>query len=550
MKKSPLQIARTWYMPKMPTAFQGGMVLVEGEKTQSVADHEEIRELFPQTYGLPLITFQSGKTPEYPQVKVAVILSGGQAPGGHNVIAGMYDGLKRLNPANELIGFIGGPSGLVEGKYLELTKEVVDEYRNTGGFDIIGSGRTKLESEEQFDGAIKTCRELGINAVVIIGGDDSNTNACVLAEYFKQKITGIQVIGCPKTIDGDLKNDMIEASFGFDTACKVYSELIGNIQRDANSARKYWHFIRLMGRSASHIALECALMSQPNMTIISEEVEAKNQTLSEVVDDIVRVVVERANAGKNFGTILIPEGLIEFIPAMKSLITELNELLANNDEFNQMSTDTEKREYVKGALSKESLETFVSLPAGIARQLTLDRDPHGNVQVSLIETEKLLIEMVSRRLAQLKGEGVYKGKFAGIGHFFGYEGRCALPSNFDADYTYALGFTSSVLIAANKTGYMASVRNLTAPASEWIAGGVPITMMMNMERRNGKMKPVIQKALVDLNGEPFKYLEANRSEWANIHTSFVYPGPVQYFGPSEVCDQPTRTLLLEHGKRI
>lgn len=550
MKKSPLQIARTWYMPKMPTAFQGGMVLVEGEKTQSVADQEEIRDLFPQTYGLPLITFQSGKTPEYPQVKVGVILSGGQAPGGHNVIAGMYDGLKRLNPANELIGFIGGPSGLVEGKYLELTKEVVDEYRNTGGFDIIGSGRTKLESEEQFDAAIKTCKELGVNAVVIIGGDDSNTNACVLAEYFKQKITGIQVIGCPKTIDGDLKNDMIEASFGFDTACKVYSELIGNIQRDANSARKYWHFIRLMGRSASHIALECALMSQPNITIISEEVEAKNQTLNEVVDDIVRVVVERANAGKNFGTILIPEGLIEFIPAMKSLITELNELLANNDEFNQMSTDTEKREYVKGALSKESLETFVSLPAGIARQLTLDRDPHGNVQVSLIETEKLLIEMVSRRLAQLKGEGVYKGKFAGIGHFFGYEGRCALPSNFDADYTYALGFTSSVLIAANKTGYMASVRNLTAPASEWIAGGVPITMMMNMERRNGKMKPVIQKALVDLNGEPFKYLEANRSEWANIHTSFVYPGPVQYFGPSEVCDQPTRTLLLEHGKRI
>lgn len=550
MKKSPLQIARTWYMPKMPTAFQGGMVLVEGEKTQSVADQEEIRDLFPQTYGLPLITFQSGKTPEYPQVKVGVILSGGQAPGGHNVIAGMYDGLKRLNPTNELIGFIGGPSGLVEGKYLELTKEVVDEYRNTGGFDIIGSGRTKLETEEQFDAAIKTCKELGVNAVVIIGGDDSNTNACVLAEYFKQKITGIQVIGCPKTIDGDLKNNMIEASFGFDTACKVYSELIGNIQRDANSARKYWHFIRLMGRSASHIALECALMSQPNMTIISEEIEAKNQTLNEVVDDIVRVVVERANAGKNFGTILIPEGLIEFIPAMKSLITELNELLANNDEFNQMSTDTEKREYVKGALSKESLETFVSLPAGIARQLTLDRDPHGNVQVSLIETEKLLIEMVSRRLAQLKGEGVYKGKFAGIGHFFGYEGRCALPSNFDADYTYALGFTSSVLIAANKTGYMASVRNLTAPASEWIAGGVPITMMMNMERRNGKMKPVIQKALVDLNGEPFKYLEANRSEWANIHTSFVYPGPVQYFGPSEVCDQPTRTLLLEHGKRI
>ena len=550
MKKSPLQIARAWYMPKLPAAFQGGIVLKEGQATESVADQADIRKLFPNTYGMPLITFEQGKTPEYPSVSVGVILSGGQAPGGHNVIAGLYDGLKRLNPANRLFGFLGGPSGLVDHKYLELTKDIVDEYRNTGGFDIIGSGRTKLETTEQFDKGIEICKQLGINAIVIIGGDDSNTNACVLAEYYKQKITGIQVIGCPKTIDGDLKNEMIETSFGFDTACKVYSELIGNIQRDANSAKKYWHFIRLMGRSASHIALECALMSQPNICIISEEVEAKKLTLADIVDNIARVIVERASAGINFGTILIPEGLIEFIPAMKHLIAELNDLLAHNEEFVSMGTHDEKREYIKSSLSSDCLETFRSLPVGIARQLTLDRDPHGNVQVSLIETEKLLIEMVAKRLAQLKAEGIYKGKFSGLGHFFGYEGRCAIPSNFDADYTYSLGFTASILIAAGKTGYMASVRNLTAPASEWIAGGVPITMLMNMERRHGEMKPVIQKALVDLNGEPFRYLVEHRQEWANTNLSFVYPGPIQYFGPSEVCDQPTRTLMLEHGKEI
>ena len=550
MKKSPLQIARAWYMPKLPSAFQGGIELKEGDATESVADQEEIKKLFPNTYGMPLITFEPGKTPEYPSVSVGVILSGGQAPGGHNVIAGLYDGLKRLNPANRLFGFLGGPSGLVDHKYLELTKDIIDEYRNTGGFDIIGSGRTKLETPEQFDKGIEVCKELDINAVVIIGGDDSNTNACVLAEYYKQKDCGIQVIGCPKTIDGDLKNEMIETSFGFDTACKVYSELIGNIQRDANSAKKYWHFIRLMGRSASHIALECALMSQPNICIISEEVEAKKMTLAGIVDDIARTIVERANAGINFGTILIPEGLIEFIPAMKHLIAELNELLAHNEEFVSMGSDAEKREYIKCSLTPDSLATFRSLPAGIARQLTLDRDPHGNVQVSLIETEKLLIEMVAKRLAQLKAEGSYKGKFSAIGHFFGYEGRCAIPSNFDADYTYSLGFTASILIAAGKTGYMASVRNLTAPASEWIAGGVPITMLMNMERRHGEMKPVIQKALVDLNGAPFRFLEQHRQEWANTNLSFVYPGPIQYFGPSEVCDQPTRTLMLEHNKEI
>ncbi len=545
MVKSPLQLARATYQPKLPAALLGNVVLKEGAATESVADQADIKELFPNTYGMPLITFEQGEAKEYPVVGVGVILSGGQAPGGHNVIAGLYDGLKKLNPNNKLYGFLGGPSGLVDHEYIELTKEIVDEYRNTGGFDIIGSGRTKLEETEQYDKGEAICKQLGINAIVVIGGDDSNTNACVLAEYYKQKGSGIQVIGCPKTIDGDLKNEMIETSFGFDTACKVYSELIGNIQRDANSAKKYWHFIRLMGRSASHITLECALQSQPNICIVSEEVEAKGMTLNDVVEDIVKVVVNRANHGLNFGTILIPEGLIEFMPAMKKLIGELNDLLAHNDDFNALNGDEEKREYVKSMLSADSCEVYRSLPKAIARQLTLDRDPHGNVQVSLIETEKLLIEMVAKRLVQLKAEGKFKGKFAAINHFFGYEGRCAIPSNFDADYTYSLGYTASVLISEGKTGYMSSVRNLTAPAAEWIAGGVPITMMMNMERRHGKMKPVIQKALVLLDGAPFKFFAANREDWADEKQSYVYPGPVQYYGPTEVCDMPTKTLQLE-----
>jgi pyrophosphate--fructose-6-phosphate 1-phosphotransferase len=548
MKKSALQIARASYQPKLPASLKGGVVLTEGAMTQSVADQDAIKELFPNTYGMPIVKFEAGAVKSYPTVNVGVILSGGQAPGGHNVIAGLFDGLKKLNPNNKLYGFLGGPSGLIDHKYVELTAEIVDEYRNTGGFDIIGSGRTKLEEPAQFDSGIEICKKLGVNAVVVIGGDDSNTNACVLAEYYAQKKAGIQVIGCPKTIDGDLKNEMIETSFGFDTACKVYSELIGNIQRDANSAKKYYHFIRLMGRSASHITLECALQSQPNICIVSEEVEAKNMTLNDVVEEIVKVVVDRAKSGLNFGTILIPEGLIEFIPAMKKLIAELNDLLAHNDEFNALNTDDEKRQYVKGKLSPDSREVYRSLPKGIARQLTLDRDPHGNVQVSLVETEKLLIEMVAKRLATMKAEGTYAGKFSAINHFFGYEGRCAIPSNFDADYCYSLGYTASVLISEGKTGYMSSVRNLTAPAAEWIAGGVPITMMMNMERRHGAMKPVIQKALVRLDGQPFKYFEAHRADWADANTSYIYPGPIQYYGPTEVCDQPTKTLQLEHHK--
>jgi len=546
MTKSALQIARAAYQPKLPKALKGAVKVQEGAPTQSVADQEAIKALFPNTYGMPMIQFVEGEATAFPAINVGVILSGGQAPGGHNVISGLFDGIKALNKDSRLFGFILGPGGLVDHNYKELTADIIDEYRNTGGFDIIGSGRTKLEKEDQFEKGLEIIKELGIKALVIIGGDDSNTNACVLAEYYAAKKCGVQVIGCPKTIDGDLKNEMIETSFGFDTACKVYSEVIGNIQRDCNSSRKYWHFIKLMGRSASHIALECALQTQPNICIVSEEVEAKNMSLDDVVTYIAQAVANRAAQGNNFGTVLIPEGLIEFIPAMKKLIAELNDLLAEGSEF-AMIKKSAQREWVISKLSQENAAIYASLPEGVARQLTLDRDPHGNVQVSLIETEKLLSDMVAVKLAQWKEEGKFVGKFAAQHHFFGYEGRCAAPSNYDADYCYALGYTASMLIANGKTGYMSSVRNTTAPAEEWIAGGVPITMMMNMERRHGEMKPVIQKALVKLDGAPFKAFAAKRDEWA-IETAYVYPGPIQYFGPTEVCDQPTKTLALEQGK--
>ena len=547
MTKSALQIARAAYQPKLPKALTGAVAVKEGEATQSVADQEAIKKLFPNTYGMPLIQFVEGQAQNTAEMNVGVILSGGQAPGGHNVISGLFDGIKKLNPNNKLYGFILGPGGLVDHNYKELTADIIDEYRNTGGFDIIGSGRTKLEKEEQFEKGYEILKELGIKALVIIGGDDSNTNACVLAEYYAAKNYGVQVIGCPKTIDGDLKNEMIETSFGFDTACKTYSEVIGNIERDCNSARKYWHFIKLMGRSASHIALECALQTQPNICIISEEVEAKNMSLDDVVTYIAQAVANRAAEGNNFGIVLIPEGLIEFIPAMKALIAELNDFLAaNGEEFNKIEPN-KQREYIISKLSAENSAIYASLPEGVARQLSLDRDPHGNVQVSLIETEKLLSEMVGKKLAAWKAEGKFVGKFSAQHHFFGYEGRCAAPSNFDADYCYSLGYTASLLIASGKTGYMSSVRNTTAPAAEWIAGGVPITMMMNMERRHGEMKPVIQKALVRLDGAPFKAFAAQREAWAK-ETAYVYPGPIQYFGPTEVCDQPTKTLQLEQAK--
>ena len=507
MEKSALQIARSAYQPKLPKALQGAVKIKEGKATQSVGDQEEIKKLFPNTYGMPIVEFEPATEANTKKMNVGIILSGGQAPGGHNVITGLFDQIKKLNPENRLYGFILGPGGLVDHNYMELTPEIIDEYRNTGGFDMIGSGRTKLEKVDQFEKGLEIIRELDIKAIVIIGGDDSNTNACVLAEYYAAKNYGVQVIGCPKTIDGDLKNDQIETSFGFDTACKTYSELIGNIERDCNSARKYWHFIKVMGRSASHIALECALQTQPNICLISEEIEQKGMSLDDIVDYIANAVCQRAADGNNFGTVIIPEGVIEFIPAIKKL----------------------------------------SLPTGVARQLALDRDPHGNVQVSLIETEKLLSTMVAQKLEKMKKEGKYTGKFSAQHHFFGYEGRCAAPSNFDADYCYALGTSAAQLIANGKTGYMAIVKNTTAPAEQWIAGGVPITMMMNMEKRAGEMKPVIRKALVELDGAPFKEFAAHREEWAR-KTAYVYPGPIQYWGPTEVCDQPTKTLALEQGK--
>ncbi|MBQ3634172.1 MAG: diphosphate--fructose-6-phosphate 1-phosphotransferase [Bacteroidales bacterium] len=546
MTKSALQTERSTYAPKVPATIAGGTTLKEGKATESVADQAEIKKLFPNTYGMPIVTFEKGSAAVKGEaINVGVILSGGQAPGGHNVISGIFDGIKAINKDSKLYGFLGGPSGLVDHKYIELTDKIVDEYRNTGGFDIIGSGRTKLEETEQFDKGLEICKKLNIKALVIIGGDDSNTNACVLAEYYLAKKSGVQVIGCPKTIDGDLKNEMIETSFGFDTATKVYSEVIGNIERDANSAKKYWHFIKLMGRSASHVTLECALQTQPNITLIGEEVEAKNQTLDDIVTYIAKVVAARADKGLNFGTVLVPEGLIEFIPAIKKLIAELNDMLAANQaEFDKVADDA-KIDYVVAHLSAANAAIFKSLPAGVSRQLALERDPHGNVQVSLIETEQLLADMVGKKLAEWKKEGKFKGKFATQHHFFGYEGRCAAPSNFDADYCYSLGRVAALLIASGKTGYMSSVRNTVKPASEWLAGGIPITAMMNMEKRNGKMKPVIQKALVKLDGGPFKFFASKRDEWA-IETAYVYPGPIQYWGPASVADRPSKTLELEH----
>ena len=523
--------------------MQGSVSVREGAPTQSVSDQEEIKKLFPNTYGLPLVEFVPGESHKNVAMNVGVILSGGQAPGGHNVISGLFDGIKKLNPANRLYGFLLGPGGLVDHKYMELTADVIDDYRNTGGFDMIGSGRTKLEETAQFESGLQILRKLDIKALVIIGGDDSNTNACVLAEYYAAHKSGIQVIGCPKTIDGDLKNEQIETSFGFDTACKTYSEVIGNIERDANSAKKYWHFIKLMGRSASHIALECALETQPNICLISEEIQEKGLTLDDIVTDIANVVAQRAADGNNFGTVLIPEGLIEFIPSIERLICELNDVLSSKKYTDAQPSD--RIDWLLQNLSAENASTLASLPRSFADQLTGERDPHGNVQVSLIETEKLLSSMVGQKLQAMKVAGKYVGKFAAQHHFFGYEGRCAAPSNFDADYCYSLGVSASQLVANGKTGYMAIVKNTTKPAAEWVAGGVPITMMLNMEKRKGVMKPVIKKALVDLNGKPFKTFASQREEWKK-NTCFVYPGPIQYFGPSEVADRTTVTLQLEH----
>ncbi len=553
---SPLQIERLKYQPKLPECLQKGinsLELIEGSETESVRDQEQIKALFKNTYGKPVVTFKNSISLNASDVKnVGVILSGGQAPGGHNVIAGLYDALKQANPANKLYGFLGGPSGIIDGKYVEFNDEFINQYRNTGGFDIIGSGRTKLETEEQFQKSLNVCKKLGISAVVIIGGDDSNTNAALLAEWFVKNNTGIQVIGCPKTIDGDLKNEQIEISFGFDTATKTYAELIGNIQRDANSAKKYWHFIKIMGRSASHVALEAALQTQPNITLISEEVEEKKMSLESIINYMCDIIVKRADMGKNFGIAIIPEGLIEFIPEMKSMIANLNDIMASlesDPDFVNATTIRDKFDIVENRLDEANAKVYNSLPILIKGQLLADRDPHGNVQVSKIETEKLLIEMIETRLAELRSQGDYIGKFSAQSHFFGYEGRCAFPSNFDADYCYSLGYNAFALINFGLTGYLSSVRNLTAPASEWVAGGVPLTMMMNMEKRHGEMKPVIQKALVKLDGPVFKQLEENREDWA-MNDRYLFPGAIQYFGPSCVCDITTCTLQLERAKSL
>ena len=553
MNISPLQKARYEYKPKLPGMLRNGIEKIcvkVGEPTQSAADQDKIQALFPNTYGKNEITFVEGQnTAEHKKMVVGVILSGGQAPGGHNVICGLYDALKAANPENVLIGFKGGPSGLIDDDYVVMTDEFIDAYRNTGGFDIIGSGRTKLETVEQFKVVTEVCRKHGVTAIVIIGGDDSNTNAAVLAEYMAANNTGISVIGCPKTIDGDLKNEDIEISFGFDTATKTYSELISNIERDCNSAKKYWHFIKVMGRSASHVALECALETQPNICLIGEEVAAKKQSLSEIADQIADAVEARGNKRENFGVVIIPEGIVEFVPEFSALIAEINELLAGEktQEFNALGSWEEKYAFIEKGLSAKAMEVFAILPVGIQQQLFLERDPHGNVQVSLIESEKLFAALVKDKLAQRKAAGTYKGKFSTQTHFFGYEGRCAFPSNFDSDYCYALGYNACMLIAYGYTGYLSKVSNLSAPAEQWIAGGMPITKMMNIERRNGQDKPVIKKALVELDGGPFKYFEAHRDEWA-VNTCYQYTGAIQYYGPSEVCDVTTKTLALEHQK--
>ena len=553
MNISPLQTARYEYAPKLPGMLRNGIAdicVCEGTETQSVADQEKIKALFPNTYGKKEITFQKGQnTSEAKKQIVGVILSGGQAPGGHNVICGLYDALKATNPENVLFGFKNGPIGLIEDNYLIFDDAYINEYRNTGGFDIIGSGRTKLETQEQFAIVAEVCKKHGITALVIIGGDDSNTNAAVLAEYFAANNCGVQVIGCPKTIDGDLKNEDIECSFGFDTATKTYAEIIGNIERDSNSAKKYWHFVKVMGRSASHVALECALKTQPNICLISEEVEAKKMSLSNLADYIADSVEKRAANGENFGVAIIPEGVVEFVPEFKVLIHEINELLAGSkaDAFNALPSWEEKYAFIENGLTKESMEVFAILPQTIQQQLFLERDPHGNVQVSLIESEKLFSALVADKLAARKAAGTYTGKFNALHHFLGYEGRCAFPSNFDADYCYSLGYNAFMLIQYGYNGYLSKVSNLSAPASEWVAGGMPITKMMNVERRHGEDKPVIRKALVELEGAPFKYFEARRDAWA-VETSFVYPGAIQYYGPTEVCDITTVTLALEQAK--
>lgn len=546
-----MQRLRYNYTPQIPDILKQPSSKIKiniGKKVKPQSNEKEIAEIFPYTYGAPTVEFIKGKSIiDTKPKRFGVILSGGQAPGGHNVIAGLFDSLKKDNPASKLYGFLSGPQGLINGQYIELKQKRIDEYRNTGGFDIIGSGRTKVETDEQVAKSIEVVRKLKLDALIVIGGDDSNTNAAFLAKYFLAANLPTKVIGVPKTIDGDLKNEYIETSFGFDTATKLYSELIGNICRDVNSAHQYWHFIKLMGRSASHITLECALKTQPNVCLISEEVAAKKMTLSEICNSIADIVLQRAKKGVEYGIVLIPEGVIEFIPEMKSLIGEINDLMGlHASTFEQLSTALERREWLSKKLSEPSHKLFHSLPDSIASQLVMDRDPHGNVQVSRIESEKLFIHFVTKRVAELTKPGIFKKGFVPMAHFFGYEGRSAFPSNFDSDYCYTLGITSYLLALHGYTGYIATVQNLTDERKYWKPCGIPLAAMMNMERRKGKLVPVIKKALVDLNGKPFKEFAKKRDSWA-INTVYRFPGAIQYFGDLEVCNIPTKMLLLERG---
>ncbi len=549
---SPLQKARYEFRPQLPPVLEADprtVVIEAGEPTGAVADEADLRERFPTTFGQPMVRLASGGREGSEPLTVGVILSGGQAPGGHNVVAGIFDAVKRIHPGSRVIGFRGGPGGLVDDDGFEMDSDYIDTYRNTGGFDMIGSGRTKIETDEQFAAARRVAEARGLNAVVVIGGDDSNTNAALLAEYFLSEGSAVKVIGVPKTIDGDLKNQQIEVSFGFDTATRTYAELIGNIQRDAASARKYWHFIKLMGRSASHITLECALLCRPNIALISEEVSRDGQTIAGIVSGIADVVAARTERGDNFGVVLVPEGLIEFIPEMQTLIHSLNDLLAAEAEHFAELTDAAMRaSRVSERLESGMAAAWRSLPTEIQAQLVMDRDPHGNVQVSRIETEKLLADMVANELAARKTAGRYSGKFSYQSHFLGYEGRAAFPTNFDANYCYSLGYCATILAARGQTGYLSSVRNLHRPTNEWTAGGVPLTMVMNMERRHGALKPVIRKALVDLDGRPFRDFAAQRDRWA-VEGDYAFPGAVQYFGPDEVCNTPSVTLRLEQEEQ-
>ncbi|WP_040235710.1 diphosphate--fructose-6-phosphate 1-phosphotransferase [Borrelia crocidurae] len=549
---SILQKERYKYVPRLPKILTNdfqNISVVFGDKTDALGNKDELREVFENTYGLPVVNFiQGSSNVDFTKIlNVGIILSGGPAPGGHNVVAGIFDAIKKSNSNSKIFGFKGGPAGLLDDKKIEITQDLIDAYKNTGGFDIVSSGRTKIETYVQYEQVLSVVLKNNLNALIIIGGDDSNTNAALLAEFFKKKHHDIQVIGVPKTIDADLRNEHIQISFGFDSATKTYSEMVGNLCRDAMSAGKYWHFIKIMGRSASHVALECALKTHPNICIISEEVLAKNKTLSEIVEDIAFVVIKRSLKGYNFGVIIIPEGVIEFIPEVKSLMIELCSIFdSNEEEFKGLDVEDIRKVFIS-KLSEYMKKVYVSLPLFIQIELVnsvLERDPHGNFHVSRVPTEKLFMEMVSVRLEELRNLGEYSGKFSPIDHFFGYEGRSVTPSNFDSDYCYSLGYNAALLVLNGFTGYMSTIKNLNKNSTEWIAGGVPITMMMNMEERYGVLKPVIKKALVDLNGAPFNEFVKHREQWA-INNLYVFPGPIQYFGASELVDEITLTLKLE-----